>query len=155
MHTAESNFSNFVIEYLGEIETESKILFCPVYQGPWNHGKNRGRTSRDTLPLKIFTIRIIILTKGIFENCLHLKITVILVSGVQSMIPHSLCKNMNINILVCMYSSQLRATANSSRCLIIYKRIPGMPEFQTFFWLVYRILRKKFNLKVETHIFLT
>ena len=29
MHTAESNFSNFVIEYLGEIETEFKnTLAC-------------------------------------------------------------------------------------------------------------------------------
>ena len=29
MHTAESNFSNFVIEYLGEIETEfENILAC-------------------------------------------------------------------------------------------------------------------------------
>ena len=37
MHTAKSNFSNFMIEYLGEylgeIETNSKIL-KPVYQGP-------------------------------------------------------------------------------------------------------------------------
>ena len=27
MHNGKSNFSNFVIEYLGEIETDSKILY--------------------------------------------------------------------------------------------------------------------------------
>ena len=33
MHIAELNFSIFMIEYLGEIETEFEIL-KPVYQGP-------------------------------------------------------------------------------------------------------------------------
>ena len=33
MHTAESKFSNFVIEYLGEIETEFEIL-KPIYPEP-------------------------------------------------------------------------------------------------------------------------
>ena len=33
MHTEESNFSNFVIEYLSEIETEFENTY-PVYQGP-------------------------------------------------------------------------------------------------------------------------
>ena len=41
MHTAESNFSNFVIEYLGEIETEFKnTLAClSVSQMGSNHEK--------------------------------------------------------------------------------------------------------------------
>ena len=55
MHTAESNFSNFVIEYLVEIETEfenTSTLAC-LSGGPdgfesWN---NEGRKSCDTLPL--------------------------------------------------------------------------------------------------------
>ena len=33
-HTKESNLSNFVIEYLGEFETEFENALYPVYQGP-------------------------------------------------------------------------------------------------------------------------
>ena len=42
MHTAESIFSNFGIEYLGEIETEfENILAClSGAQMGWNHEKN-------------------------------------------------------------------------------------------------------------------
>ena len=53
MHTTESNFSIFVIEYLGESKLNSKILW-PVYQGPrWVRimKKTGGKKSRDTLPL--------------------------------------------------------------------------------------------------------
>ena len=53
MHTAESKFSNFVIEYLGGIETEfENILAClsGAHMG-LNYEKNGGRKSRDTLPL--------------------------------------------------------------------------------------------------------
>ena len=48
-----SNFSNFVIEYLGEIETEFENTL-PCLSGAQmgsNHGNNSGRKSRDTLPL--------------------------------------------------------------------------------------------------------
>ena len=47
MHTAESNFSNFVIKYLGKIETELEN-WVRIME------KNRGRKSRDTLPLSIY-----------------------------------------------------------------------------------------------------
>ena len=59
MHTVESKFSNFLIEYLGELETEfDNTLACAVCRGPrWvrimkikNHG---GRKSHDTLPLSL------------------------------------------------------------------------------------------------------
>ena len=49
MHTAESNFSNFVIKYLGEIETELEN-WVRIME------KNRGRKSRDTLPSSLFEI---------------------------------------------------------------------------------------------------
>ena len=55
MHTAKSNFSNFVIEYPGKIETVfENILAClsGAYMGS-NHEKSGGRKSRDTLPLKV------------------------------------------------------------------------------------------------------
>ena len=54
MHTAESIFSNFVIEYLGEIETEfENTLAClSGAQMGSNHAKKRGRKSRDTLHLR-------------------------------------------------------------------------------------------------------
>ena len=49
MHTAESNFSNFVIKYPGKIETEfENILAC--LSGA-QIKKTGGRKSRDTLPL--------------------------------------------------------------------------------------------------------
>ena len=46
-------FSNFVIEYLGEIETEfENTLAClSGAQMGSNHEKTGGRKSRDTLPL--------------------------------------------------------------------------------------------------------
>ena len=55
LHTAESNFSNFVIEYLGEIETEFKnALAClSGAQMGSNHEKTGCRKSRDTLPLSL------------------------------------------------------------------------------------------------------
>ena len=42
MHTAESNFSNFVIEYLGEIETEFENTLACLWgaQMGSNHEKN-------------------------------------------------------------------------------------------------------------------
>ena len=54
MHTAESNFSNFVIKYLGKIETEfENTLAClSGAQMGSNHEKTGGRKSRDTLPLR-------------------------------------------------------------------------------------------------------
>ena len=54
MHTADSNFLNFVIEYLGEIETEfENTLAClSGAQIGSNHEKNEGQKSRDTLPLR-------------------------------------------------------------------------------------------------------
>ena len=58
MHTAEKNFWNFEIEYLGEIETEFKNTL--LYQGPrWVQimEKYRSKESRDTLPLKKFTCK--------------------------------------------------------------------------------------------------
>ena len=57
MHTAESNFSNFVIEYLGEIKTEFKnTLTClSGAQMGSNHEKAGGHKSRDTLPLKMYS----------------------------------------------------------------------------------------------------
>ena len=50
LHTAESIFSNFVIEYLGEIETEfENTLAClSGAQMSSNHEKTGGRKSRDT-----------------------------------------------------------------------------------------------------------
>ena len=53
MHTAESNFSNFVIEYLGKIETEFDItLACLSGTQMGSNHENKGvRKSRDTLPL--------------------------------------------------------------------------------------------------------
>ena len=52
-HTAESNFSNFEIEYLGEIETEfeNSLACLSGAQIGSNHEKAGGRKSRDTLPL--------------------------------------------------------------------------------------------------------
>ena len=53
MHTAESKCLNFVIEYLGEIKTEFENTL-PCLSGAQmgsNHEQNRGRKSRDTLPL--------------------------------------------------------------------------------------------------------
>ena len=54
MHTIESNFSNFVIKYLGEIETElENTLAClSGAQMGLNHKKTKGQKSRDRLPLK-------------------------------------------------------------------------------------------------------
>ena len=54
LYTAESNFSSFVLEYLGEIETEfENTLAClSGAQMGLNHEKNGGQKSRDTLPLK-------------------------------------------------------------------------------------------------------
>ena len=56
MHTAELNFSIFVIEYFGEIETEfEKTVAClSGVQMGLNHENTRGRKSRDTLPLSDF-----------------------------------------------------------------------------------------------------
>ena len=56
MHTAESNFSNFVIEYLGEIETkfENTLVCLSGAQLGSNHEKTGGRKSRDTLPLRSY-----------------------------------------------------------------------------------------------------
>ena len=34
LHTAESNFSNFVIEYLGKKSKPNAKIFYPVHQGP-------------------------------------------------------------------------------------------------------------------------
>ena len=54
MHTMELNFSNFVIEYLGKIETEFENTSACL-SGAWmgsNHEKNGGQKSCDTpLPL--------------------------------------------------------------------------------------------------------
>ena len=53
MHTAEFKFSNFVIEYLGEIETKSENIYACLsvaWMGS-NQEKNGGWKSRDTLPL--------------------------------------------------------------------------------------------------------
>ena len=55
MHTAESNFSNFVIKYLGEIETEFEYtLAClsGAQMGSNHEKKTGGWKTRDTLPLK-------------------------------------------------------------------------------------------------------
>ena len=54
MFTAESNFFNFVIKYLGEIENEfeNTLAFLSGAQVGSNHGKNRGCKSRDQLPFK-------------------------------------------------------------------------------------------------------
>ena len=53
LHTAESNFSNFVIEYLGEIEIkfENTLACLSGAQMGLNHKKTGGWKSRDTLPL--------------------------------------------------------------------------------------------------------
>ena len=71
MHTAESNFSNFVIEYLGKIETEFKnILAClSRAQMGSNHGINRGRKSRDTLPLCMDLAYIGSVQEGALPQC--------------------------------------------------------------------------------------
>ena len=55
MHIAESKFSNFVIEYLSELETEfENTLDClSGAQMGLNHAKNGGNKSRGTLPLRI------------------------------------------------------------------------------------------------------
>ena len=53
MHTAESNFSNFLIDNISEIKTEFENTL-PCLSGAQmgsNHEQNRGRKSRDTLPL--------------------------------------------------------------------------------------------------------
>ena len=53
VHTAESNFSKFVIKYLGEIETEFENTLHCLSWVQWVRimEKSRGRKSRDTLPL--------------------------------------------------------------------------------------------------------
>ena len=53
MHTAESDLSSFVVEYLGKIETKfDNTLAClSGSQIGSNREKNGGRKSRDTLPL--------------------------------------------------------------------------------------------------------
>ena len=58
LHTAESNFSNFVIEYLSEIETEFENTFACLSgaQKIWIMKKTGGWKSRDTLPLSAFTL---------------------------------------------------------------------------------------------------
>ena len=50
-HTAESNFSNFVIEYLGKIETEFENTLACLSRAQMGskHEKNGGRKSCDTL----------------------------------------------------------------------------------------------------------
>ena len=50
MHTAESEFSHFIIKYLCEIENEFKNTWGPIGFESWK--KYRGQQSRDTLPLK-------------------------------------------------------------------------------------------------------
>ena len=54
LHTAKSIFSNFVIEYLGEIETEFKNTSACLSGAQMGRimKKTGGRKSRDTLPLK-------------------------------------------------------------------------------------------------------
>ena len=56
MHTKELNFFNFVIEYLGKIETEfENTLAClSGAQIGSKHEKNGGRKSHDTLPFNFF-----------------------------------------------------------------------------------------------------
>ena len=56
MHTAELNFSIFVIEYFGEIETgfEKTVACLSGAQMGLNHENTRGWESRDTLPLSDF-----------------------------------------------------------------------------------------------------
>ena len=52
IHTGESNFSKFVIDYLGEIETEFENTL-PCLSGAQmgsNYGKNWDQKSCDTLP---------------------------------------------------------------------------------------------------------
>ena len=60
MHTAESIFSNFLIEYLGKIETEFKNTLACLSEAQMglNHEKNRGRKSCDTLPFRELVIPI-------------------------------------------------------------------------------------------------
>ena len=55
MHTKESNFANFVIEYLGKIETqfENTLAGLSGAQMGSNHEKNEGRKSRENLPLNV------------------------------------------------------------------------------------------------------
>ena len=62
MHTAELNFSNFVIEYLGKIKTEfENTLAClSGAQMGSNHEKTGGRKSRDTLPLRKYKRRLLL-----------------------------------------------------------------------------------------------
>ena len=55
MHTAESNFSNFMIQYLSEIKTkiENTLACLSGAQMGSNREKNGGRKSHDTLPLNL------------------------------------------------------------------------------------------------------
>ena len=66
MHTAESNFLTFVIEYLGEIETElENTLAClSGSQIGSKHEKNGGKKSRDTLPLR----KVVLIFQQLFQN---------------------------------------------------------------------------------------
>ena len=56
MHTVESKFFNFLIAYLGEIETEFKhIIACLLWaQMGSNHEKKLRQKSCDTLPFTLF-----------------------------------------------------------------------------------------------------
>ena len=59
MHTTDSNFSNFVIKYRGEIKTEfenTSACLSGVQMGS-NQEKNGGRKSRNTHSLKNYTIK--------------------------------------------------------------------------------------------------
>ena len=58
MHTTESNFLNFEIEYLGEIETEFEniLAFLSGAQMGGIMTKTGGQKSRDTLPLNTFIL---------------------------------------------------------------------------------------------------
>ena len=68
LHTSESNFSNFVIEYLGKIETEFENTLARLSgaQMGSNHEKTEGRKSRDTLPLK--TLKMVIFCCDNLQN---------------------------------------------------------------------------------------
>ena len=59
MHTAESNFSNFVIEYLGEMETkfENTLAYLSIYQGSrWVRIMKKTEVENlVTLPLSMLT----------------------------------------------------------------------------------------------------
>ena len=52
--SAESNLSIFMIKYLGKIETQFENTLPSGGQMGLNNEKNRGRKSRDTLPLRVF-----------------------------------------------------------------------------------------------------